>query len=393
MRAPVIAVGVSTGGGLMESRRTFLGRAGLAAAGAAGVSSVVVGDARATANAEIAKYLSDSRTQLLQTSQYISFKADNPWEAGAIDTYWLNGGAVPAIANPFGKALLLEAKAYRVAVGDTVPATTPPPPPPPTTGLVIAAPVGPFTTLDGGGTAQSGVFDRSNGSPLIEKKYAKRYTGYGIANMGYWVPQPSTGTSTIRDCIAEDITANPPRSMNGTGEAGFWIGQRTNATRLVARRAAWMGMWTGAQCNGSLITDFELLEMPHVGLYVEHVTQFTTFRNFRIKSADNGVNVEWWYADSAYSPFVVNNPRPGKAGSHDLVFENFDVRSDNGWCFFLDAGTYNVTIRNGKLSGRNGIAIPANKANPSGYITIDWASIDSTGLTGQRTMTHSNPIG
>lgn len=266
---------------------------------------------------------------------------------------------------------------------------TPAPPP----GLVITPPVGPFTILDGTSTTESGKFTRTQGGASIKKLSAKNFTGYGIADMDYWIPKPSTGTSVIEDCIAEHISSNPPRSMDGRGEAGFWIGNKTNAQRLLARDCAWMGMWTGAACNGSIISDFQLLDMPHIGLYVEHVTQFTTFRRFKIDSQDNGVNVEWWYADSAYSSMVVNNPMPGKAGSRDLVFEDFDVTSANGWCFYVDAGNYNVVIRNGKISGKNGIAIPSRLADPSGTIQIDWASIDTSGITGTVKEIHNNPIG
>lgn len=250
-----------------------------------------------------------------------------------------------------------------------------PSPPPPPSGLVVAAPVGPLADIPGPG--QSGIFLRDAGSPVTAKKHVHGFTDYGIGNM-VWPAQPSTGTWALTDCAVEDITRNPPRSSNGTAEAGYWIGQRTTAARLTAARCAWMGMWTGAKCDGSLIEDFELLEMPLVGLYCEHVTSNSRFRRFRINSASNCVNVEWWY---------------GGAGSHDLIFEDFDIHTDNGWGFFLDAGTYGCTIRNGKISGKNGIAHPLNLVDPSRPNLIDWASIDMSGVTGTKQWQHGNAIG
>lgn len=246
-------------------------------------------------------------------------------------------------------------------------------------------PQGTLRKLEGAETQQSGLFNRDPGSPDIGGLQVSGYTSYGVAHMA-WNGQAvsSTGRSHIHDCVVEDIAANPPRAMDGTGEAGFWLGQRTLAERLVARRCAWMGMWTGAACDGSTIQDFQLLEMPHVGLYVEHVTANTVFQRFRIElqqGADgNAVNIEWTY---------------GGKGSHDLTFTDFDIYVPAGcWGFFLDAGTYGCRILNGRIRGPgNAVAHPYNLADPSRPNLVDWASIDTSQLTGQRELVHANAIG
>lgn len=249
------------------------------------------------------------------------------------------------------------------------------------TAPVIASPVGPFTVKDGGGTQESGVFSRDVGSPVIAKQQVAHFTGYGIGQMA-WPATSSTGTSDIHDCIAEDIAANPPGSRNGTAEAGFWLGQRTRAYRLAAKRCAWMGMWTGARCDGSVIEDFELLEMPHVGLYVEHVTTNTVFRRGRIESKGTGVNVEWWYNGE---------------GSHHLTFEDLDIYcpKTTNWTdvgMFLDAGSYGCTIRRCRFWGPgDAVWLPNKRAGADANI-VDEASCKFENL-GRRVSYHDNAIG
>jgi hypothetical protein len=250
-----------------------------------------------------------------------------------------------------------------------------------------------FPTPPGATVASSPISLRNSGNTTTQGKHVSSGTNDGIANM-VWPPQASTGVWTLEDCIVENIAANPPRSTNGTGEAGFWIGQKTNAARLVADACAWMGMWTGAMCDGSVISDFDLSGNPHVGLYCEHVTRNTTFERFKINHTGDGnaVNIEWWYADGTYGSLL---PYGGKAGSYSLTFQNFDITVPKGsWAFFADAGTFDCHWSNGKISGAgNGIAHPKNLVDPSKPNTIDWTSIDTSELTGTKELVHSNAIG
>jgi hypothetical protein len=142
-----------------------------------------------------------------------------------------------------------------------------------------------------------------------------------------------------------------------------------------------MGMWTGAKNFGSVIEDFELLEMPHVGLYVEHVTANATFRRGRIESQDSGINVEWWY---------------GGAGSYGLTFEDLDIycppRTGVVSGMFLDAGTYGCTIRSVRFWGPgDAIGLPNNLAGPTPNVVDEASCLFEN--SGQRIWYHSNAIG
>jgi hypothetical protein len=271
------------------------------------------------------------------------------------------------------------------------PAPTPAPPPPAPTPTPPPSPTA-FPDPPVGAVIGPPIFLRSTAAATTTKLHVASSSDDGIGNM-VWPPKPSTGVWTLQDCIAENCAANPPRSLNGTGEAGFWIGQQTNADRLVATNCAWMGMWTGAYVNGSTISNFDLSGNPHVGLYCEHVTSEVTFDRFKINHAGDGnaVNVEWWYADSVYGPLL---PYGGKAGSGNITWQNFDITVPAGkWAFFLDAGTFGCTIQNGIIRGAgNGIAHPANLVDPTKPNVIDWASIQFL-ATGQKELVHNNAIG
>ena len=247
----------------------------------------------------------------------------------------------------------------------------------------IAAPVGPFIIKDGGGTEEYAVFSRDTGSPDIGGLDVRRYLGYGVGQMAWNNgPVASTGTSHIHDLKIADIAAVPPMSRNGTAEAGLWLGQRTLAERVEIARCAWMGLWAGADCHDSIVQDFVLAEMPHVGLYVEHVTANTVFRRGRIESQGTGVNVEWWY---------------GGQGSHHLTFEDLDIYcpktaqwSDAG--MFLDAGTYGCTIRRCRFWGPGDAIWLPNKRAGADLNVVDEASCNFENL-GRHVSYHDNAIG
>lgn len=261
------------------------------------------------------------------------------------------------------------------------PPTDPPVDPPPGD-LDIDEPVGPFETLDSNYTQAMGVELRNSGGGSITKKDISRYTGWGVLNMQYYPPGPyGSGTTTIEDCIVEDITSDPPRIMDGTGEAGFWFGNTTIARRLIARRCAWMGMWTGSQNDNSLIEHFQLLEMPHVGLYVEHDTWNNTFQNFRIEAEGTGINIEWWY---------------GGHGSYGCTFQDAEIYCPVGthWTnggIFVDAGNYGMTFRRIRFYGPgNAIWLPNNLVVPGSPNVIEDCVFEQDG---EDVQYHSNAIG
>ena len=283
----------------------------------------------------------------------------------------------PVLVTHFGKHLIATG---RLALNTFAPSPEPVPDPTPPTDLNIAPPVGPFQVMDGGGTQSSAIFDRSVSGVTRKKLDIRNYREYGYGLMA-WPAQTSTGRATIEDIVTNNIGQN--KAMDGTGEAGLWIGQTADVRRFVCRNSHWMGLWTGARCNNSLFEDFELLDMPHVGLYVEHVTSNTIFRRGRIVSQATGINVEWWY---------------GGEGSHNLVFEDLDIYCPVGshWThsgMFLDAGTYGCTIRRVRFWGPgNAIWLPNKRAGSGAANVVDEATIKFENQ-GHRIRYHDNNMG
>lgn len=296
---------------------------------------------------------------------------------------------------------------FRIAAGDEVPNWAAPSnraqgttssdgaDPDAPSGLTIAPPVGPFVTVDGAFQTSTGVYygayELAQGKREIKKYIVRNHTDINVGAMNWkdGAAHPISSPVLIEDIIAEGASRTPPRSADGTSEANMWVGTTAIARRFVLRNGAWMGLWTGGLggpgmgCQNSLFEDFEVLDQPHIGIYIEHETANTTFRRFRVRSQGTGINVEWWYRE--------DNGEMG--GSHGLIIEDFDIRSEEDWGIFIDAGNYDITIRNGKLSGHAGIAHPKNLVDPTKPIKIDWATIDTSELEGPREMVHDNAIG
>lgn len=271
-----------------------------------------------------------------------------------------------------GRVAALEAKVNPSP--PPVPVPVPPPAPAPAPGP--AAPVGPFTEMDGHNLESSAIFDHSPAGKTYEKLHVQNYLRQGIGVM-VWPAMDIATPVTIRDSILENVASIPPRSANGTAEACLWVGNKALVNRVKIRNGAWMGMWTGAACFDSVFEDIEVYDCPHVGLYIEHETKRCVFRRCSFTAQDNAVNVEWWY---------------GGKGSNSLVFEDCEFHSVNGWGIFADAGTYDLTVRRCKFSGLNGIALPRNLAGPTPN-NFDAQTCDLSGVTGTKTLIHNNAIG
>lgn len=244
--------------------------------------------------------------------------------------------------------------------------------------LTIVPPVGPFEVIDPNYSKMFGVELRNAGGGSIVKKHVKRVTGYGIFNMQYYPPGPASGETTIiEDCIADDVTANPPFKMDGTGEAGFWFGNKTRARRFVANRCSWMGVWTGSQCFDSIFEDFEILQSKHIGLYVEHSTMRSVFRRFRIESVKNGINIEWVY---------------GGVGSHMNSFEDGEIYCPPGATgVFVDAGNYGNVFRRIRFHGPgDAIGFPKNLVDSYRPNQYDNCVFENEG---RKVFYHDNAIG
>jgi hypothetical protein len=264
---------------------------------------------------------------------------------------------------------------------------------PPVTGPV--PPVGPFTTRS------SSLMMRDGDGATTKQVHVTRSSDYGIGNMRWPYAGPSSGVWNLTDCRVENVSADPPRSMDGTGEAGFWVGETTNAARLEATKCAWMGMWTGAAVAGSRFVDVNLHDNPLIQLYCEHVTRDVTFTNCSFGPGNTGssINVEWWYADPVYGPTL---PYGGKAGSFDVTFVDCDIwcpaaPADAGWRAyqyagaFLDAGTFGFTFKNCRFWGPGkSVGLPRNTVDPAKPNLIVECVFENAG---GGPYTHDNLIG
>ena len=269
-------------------------------------------------------------------------------------------------------------------------------PTPPVTGA--AQPVGPFTVKDGMGNAISfaDCFVRTDDPTTIAKKHVKNVTGYGVGSMQFWPPTvEDTGFTTITDCIATDVATARPGSMGGTGEACFWIGNRTRASRLYAARAGWMGAFVGARCHDSVIEDFTIQECP-VGIYIEHVCHDTVFRRVVTTAirdqpvaggsepgnvlAARSISVEWWY---------------GGAGSYNLTFENCDLYcpagADPRCGVYVGPGTYGVRFLGCRFWGPGvAVRLPTVRIGNGADAVFAGCSFEQEG---QAVVYHSLPVG
>lgn len=279
----------------------------------------------------------------------------------------------------------------------------PPPPPPPPSGRTPLPPVGPFVTRT---TEQ---FFRDGDGLLTEKVYVDftPTTGAntaGIGNMRWPYTGASTGTWVLKDCKVRNVSDIPPRDRDGTGEAGFWIGEKTQGERLEAWNNAWMNMVTLAACKGSRFIDVDLHDNPHVGLYMEHVSTDVEFRRssfggsrLGVQTDSSSINVEWWYADTVYGPTL---PYGGKAGSYGCRFIDCDIYCPrytgqgkpyevNG--AFLDAGTFGFLFQNCRFWGPgNAIGLPNRLVDSSQPNRVVDCVFENQGLG---VTYHDNVIG
>lgn len=230
----------------------------------------------------------------------------------------------------------------------------PPPPPPPNTGFATL-PVGPFTKK----SAQ--VYYGSAAPQTVKGLDIENVPGNvdGLQIM-QWPPVLSSGPWTVEDIITQNIGNVPPTS-NGEHEAGIWFGQQVNAQRLVCD-GSWEGLWTGAMCCDSVISDFTVgkadgkggYTLPAggvAGLYCEHFTRRVTFKNFEIHSiGSKGVIIEWWYPDSTYAAIVAKEyptAASGKAGSCHLTWDTGRIYCPTGGAgIYWDAGSWGMLAKN-----------------------------------------------
>ena len=322
------------------------------------------------------------------------WRDDNPGALQQLLAYRNSGGTRPTLPLGTGARMVFHVDAYLKAKGADAP---PPPPPPPPDGFGHRE--GPRGTL----TKKTGaVWLRDGDGALTEKIHITSSPDYGISNMRWPYVGASTGLWTLRDCKVENVSASPPRAMDGTGESGFWVGEKTLAERLETRGAAWMGLWTGAACKGSRFYDcnFQSELIPY---YPEHITEDVEFHYCTFGGEQNehssSINAEWWYADSVYGAHL---PYGGKAGSFNVKFYNCEIYCplpppDAGWRAyqtagaFLDGGTFGFRFENCRFWGPgNAVGMPNKMVDPSKPNVVIGCTFDNDG---KEVYFHDNLIG
>ena len=267
--------------------------------------------------------------------------------------------------------------------------TTPPPPP----SVVVQPPQGTLVIHDGTQTVDHYEFlyqPQALAGGDIGGLDLRNYLGYGLGIMS-WNPQgTNTVPFTIHDIKVSGIAAIPPMSGNGTSEAGLWIAQLANISRVVFGPGnAWMDLWTGGLGQGGLYTDLLFQHPEHVAIYHEHTTSNLTVQNFKIlqggANQTNAVNVEWTY---------------GGVGSSKITWKAFEIYCPAGATgIFCDAGTWGCVIGDDTPGAPlcvftgpgDAIGLPNNLAGPTKNV-VNMSNI-SFQNTGRQIYYHDNAIG
>jgi hypothetical protein len=273
----------------------------------------------------------------------------------------------------------------------------PPPPPPLATGWsgMPAAPAGLVASTP------TFLYPGATGAVVAGKQIVgtgtKPEIGLGIMN---WPPVAST-PCTVSDVSVDNIGASPLGSNSaGTDGAGLWFGQPGTYQRLKVTNARWEGLWVGALCRNTVISDLSIDNSmivdplyPGIGIYVEHAAQDVEIKYAVVKPKAGGtaINFEWRYADATYGP--LDELKDGKAGDcrvwvHDCRLYGHVV---------VDAGSYGHRFERISFIGGDGVKAAITLPNhiPVGTTqsVVNEASCDFSGWNGPHVAYHNNAIG
>ena len=174
---------------------------------------------------------------------------------------------------------------------------------------------------------------------------ARNLTSDGISIDTYPTPVTFGHAPVLSDLDIANVARPTPTSSNGTSEACIWLGTQVTLTRAKLRNCAWMGMWTGFNGVGSTYSDVDVDGSP-VGIYIEHFTTSSSFRNLHVGPGVRvGVTAEWAAPNWG-----------GKPASVDNVIEDSLIESSYVGVY-LDEGTTRTTVRNTTFRGQSGAAI------------------------------------
>jgi parallel beta-helix repeat protein len=164
------------------------------------------------------------------------------------------------------------------------------------------------SVIEGGGTAQTGVFalgsDRSRDTSVIRTRI-RGFRSHGIllAQREYGRPAAALHglaldnvVSDIRD-PARDRCYYAPNSTPkcGTNEGGIWTGGVEAAIiGNTVVRARWDGIETVGSSTRTTVVGNRIRE-TRTGIYLEHSTNDSLFARNIVTGSRTGINVEWWH--------------------------------------------------------------------------------------------------
>jgi hypothetical protein len=162
--------------------------------------------------------------------------------------------------------------------------------------------------IEGGGTAQAGVFalgsDRSRDTSVIRNRI-RGFRSHGIllAQKEYGRPAAALHglaldnvVSDIRDPARDACTYAPHTTPKcGTNEGGIWTGGVEAAIiGNTILRARWDGIETVGSSTRTTVVGNEIRD-TRTGIYLEHSTNDSLFSKNLVVRAGTGINVEWWH--------------------------------------------------------------------------------------------------
>lgn len=224
------------------------------------------------------------------------------------------------------------------------------------------------TTFDGHNVVGYAIRDTTPEGFTARRIVARNFASNGISVDSYPEAVTFVHPPVLSDIDVANVSRPVPRSSNGTAEACLWLGTQVTLTRAKLRNCAWMGLWTGFNGTGSTYSDIDVDNSP-TGVYMEHFTTSSTFRNLHIGTGvRTGVNCEW--ADPAWG---------GKPASVDNVIEDSLIESSFVGVY-MDEGTTRTTVRNTTFRGQTGAAIDDYKGIGNSYTGNDYTGVSAGGV-------------
>jgi hypothetical protein len=218
---------------------------------------------------------------------------------------------------------------------------------------------------------------------------ARRLEFYNFTDFGLLVTDNVTvayGSQTphvdaISDIYVNGVSRPTPGSSNGTAEQGLLIGNPVNNSvqRIKIRNVAWDGIETANNSWDTTFSDLDL-DMSNsyygVGVYLEHYSYHDVFRNFVIRGAKLGINMEWndpfWSSRAAAHYTTIANGTIDAAGS---------TLGGNQAGVYLQPGTESTTVQDVIFKNQNWAGIGAdNTTGTNAFSGNDYSALKATAL-------------